>query len=333
MTIIIAEAGVNHNGDINLAKKLIDVAKKAGADFVKFQTFTADTSISKNAQKAEYQIASTGDEQTQFEMVKQLELTMQDHQVLIDYCCKQGIKFLSTAFDKKSFDSLLELDCLDYVKIPSGEITNLPLIRHMAQAGLPIIISTGMADLVEIESALRVLEAGGRPLDQIKLLHCTTEYPAPMNEINLSAIDTLRTRFGCDVGYSDHSLGIEVAIAAVARGACIIEKHFTLDRSMRGPDHAASLEPGELTQMVSAIRNIEIALGNGEKVPTKSEFKNRKIARKSIVAAQPISKGMLFSEDNITVKRPGLGLSPMLWDEVLGQTAKRDFLPDEFIEI
>lgn len=333
MTLIIAEAGVNHNGDVGLARKLIDVAKKAGADFVKFQTFTAETSISKNAEKAEYQIASTGDDQTQYQMVQQLELSIREHEDLIDYCREVGIKFLSTAFDIKSLDSLLALECLDFIKIPSGEIINLPLLRHMAKAGLPIIMSTGMADMGEIEAALQVLENAGASRDKISILHCTTEYPAPMDEINLAALDTIRGRFGCDVGYSDHSQGIEVAIAAVARGASIIEKHFTLDRTLPGPDHAASLEPDEFTQMVAAIRNIEIALGNGEKAPTKSEIKNRQIARKSIVAAQPISKGMLFSEDNITVKRPGLGLSPMLWDEVLGQTARRDFLPDELIEL
>lgn len=333
MTIIIAEAGVNHNGDIDLAKKLIDVAKQAGADFVKFQTFTADTSISKNAKKAEYQITYTDEGLTHYEMVKQLELSMQDFRTLIDYCHRCGIKFLSTAFDIQSLDNLLALKCLDYVKIPSGEITNLPLLRHMAKSALPIIMSTGMADMDEIEAALKVLEYAGTQRDKISILHCTTEYPAPKDEVNLLAMDSIRERFCCDVGYSDHTQGIEVAIAAVARGAKIIEKHFTLDSTLPGPDHAASLEPDEFAKMVTAIRSIESAIGDGYKRPSLSEKKNRLIARKSIVAAKPISKGEIFSADNLAVKRPGSGLSPMEWDTVIGKVAKREYTTDDMIEL
>ena len=333
MTIIIAEAGVNHNGDIALAKKMVNVAKEAGADFVKFQTFTADATITQNAEKAEYQIASTGNAQSQYEMVKDLELTFEDHVDLIEHCKNQGIKFLSTAFDIQSLKQLIELGCLDYIKLPSGEITNLPLIREMAKCDLPILMSTGMADLNEIEEAIVALEGAGVNRKKITVLHCTTEYPAPMKEINLKAMGQIQKLFGCEVGYSDHSLGIEVAIAAVAKGACVIEKHFTLSRNLQGPDHSASLEPQELKSMISAIRNIEFALGNGEKKPTNSELKNRIIARKSIVAARKIKRGEVFSEKNLAVKRPGKGISPMMWDNVVGQIAKQDFDFDDLIKL
>lgn len=330
-TFIIAEAGVNHNGDLELAKKLVAQAAAAGADAVKFQTFTTAKSISRGAPKADYQLASTGSTENQYEMVRKLELPRASHEVLLQACREHGIDFFSTAFDAESFDMLVELG-VDRVKIPSGEITNLPLLRHMARLRLPVLLSTGMATLGEIEAAIAVIEESGTPRELITILHCTTEYPAPMAEVNLMAIPALRSAFQLPVGYSDHTTGIEVPIAAVALGATVIEKHFTLDRSLPGPDHGASLEPDELAQMVSAIRNIEEALGDGVKRPTASELKNRAIARKSIVAAKPIYAGERFSPENLATKRPGTGISPMRWDEVLGRTAQRDYQEDEAIE-
>lgn len=329
--LIIAEAGVNHNGDIAMARQLVAVAAAAGADLVKFQTFDASKLVAAAAPKADYQIATTGDDESQYEMVRKLELSRADHDVLIADCKAQGIGFFSTAFDNDSFDLLLGLG-LDRVKVPSGEITNLPFLRHVARSGLPVILSTGMATLGEIDDAITALVAHGTPRDGITILHCNTEYPTPMSDVNLNAIPALRGAFGLPVGYSDHTAGIEVAIAAVAMGATVIEKHFTLDRGLPGPDHRASLEPGELTAMVTAIRNIEAAFGDGVKRPTVSESKNRPIARKSIVAATPIAAGDVFTAANLTTKRPGTGLSPMRWDEVLGRTARRAFAIDEIIE-
>jgi N,N'-diacetyllegionaminate synthase len=330
-TIIIAEAGVNHNGDLELAKQLIDVAAKAGADYVKFQTFSADRMVSKSAPKAEYQQQVTDASETQYEMLKRLELSNEMHLNLIKHCEGQSIKFLSTGFDIESVDLLIGLG-IDLIKIPSGEITNLPYLRYIGSFGLPVILSTGMTTMDEIGNALTVLEGSGLSRPQITVLHCTTEYPTPMNEVNLRAIASIRKTFGVDVGYSDHTVGIEVSIAAVALGASVIEKHFTLDRSLSGPDHKASLEPNELIAMVKAIRNIEDSLGSGIKEPTLSEIKNLHIARKSIMAKQQIEKGEILSTTNLIVKRPGNGISPMHWDQLLGQIASRDYLPDEMID-
>ena len=331
MTLIIAEAGVNHNGDLGMARELIAVAAAAGADLVKFQTFDAASLIAADAPKATYQITATGDDESQFDMVRKLELSAADHDVLIAECARHGIGFFSTAFDTRSFDLLLALG-LDRVKVPSGEITNLPFLRHVAAAGKPIILSTGMATLGEIEDALNVLEAGGTPRGHVTILHCNTEYPTPMRDVNLRAMTSIGAAFGTAVGYSDHTSGIEVAIAAVALGASVIEKHFTLDRRLPGPDHAASLEPAELKAMVAAIRNIEVALGDGRKRPSPSEIGNRAIARKALVAAVPIRAGEAFTAANVTAKRPGTGISPMRWDEVIGTVARRDFAADEPIE-
>jgi N,N'-diacetyllegionaminate synthase len=330
-TIIIAEAGVNHNGDLELAKQLIDVAAKAGADYVKFQTFSSDRMVSKSAPKAEYQQQVTDASETQYEMLKRLELSNEMHLNLIKHCEGKSIRFLSTGFDIKSVDLLIELG-IDLIKIPSGEITNLPYLRYIGSLGLPVILSTGMSTMDEIGNALTVFEGSGLSRSQITVLHCTTEYPTPMNEVNLRAIDSIRNTFGVDVGYSDHTVGIEVSIAAVALGASVIEKHFTLDRSLPGPDHKASLEPNELIAMVKAIRNIEDSLGSGIKEPALSEIKNLRIARKSIMAKQRIEKGEVFSTSNLIVKRPGNGISPMHWDQLLGQIASRDYLPDEMID-
>lgn len=331
-TLIIAEAGVNHNGDINLAQELIDVAAESGADFVKFQTFNADEMCSTHANKAEYQNNSTDANESQYDMIKRLELTRDMHEVLIEHCNTRGIQFFSTGFDVESIDLLVELG-LERFKIPSGEITNLPYLRHVGKLGKPVILSTGMAKLDEIQVALEVLEKEGTPRSNITVLHCNTEYPTPMVDVNLRSMLTIRDAFDVQVGYSDHTLGIEVAIAAVALGATIIEKHFTLDRNLIGPDHQASLEPEELKAMVKATRNIEKAMGDGVKQPSASEMKNLSIARKSLVAAQPISEGEVFSKTNLAVKRPGIGLSPMYWDEVLGCKAPRNFAPDELIEL
>lgn len=331
-TFIIAEAGVNHNGNLELAYKLIDVAKEAGADTVKFQTFTADTSVTKTAKKAGYQNKTTDIKESQYEMIKKLELNEQHHKKLISYCKNKNIQFLSSPFDFSSIELLNKLGLNTY-KIPSGEIINLPYLRKVGEYNKNVIMSTGMADLGEIESALNILINAGTKKEKITILHCNTEYPTPIEDVNLSAMLTIKNAFDVNVGYSDHTMGIEVPIAAVSMGARVIEKHFTLDRNLPGPDHKASLEPGELKAMVKAIRNIEKALGNGIKKPSPSELKNKPIVRKSIVAAKNIKKGEVFTEENITVKRPGNGISPMCWDEVSGRIAKRDFYADELIEI
>lgn len=329
-TLIIAEAGVNHNGSIENAHRLIDAAKSAGADAVKFQTFNAEKLVSCNAQKADYQKRSNSNGQTQLEMLKSLQLTKLQFLNICEYCVNKNILFLSTPFDFESIDMLEELDMPIY-KIPSGEITNLPYLIKIASLGKPIILSTGMSTLDEVESALNVLKSNGA--GDISLLHCNTEYPTPYDDVNLLAMNTLKRRFGVKVGYSDHTLGIEVPIAAVALGARIIEKHFTLDKTMEGPDHKASLEPDELKKMVDSIRIIEKTLGSGEKKPTRSESKNIDIARKSIVAKTNIIAGDTFCEENITVKRPGNGISPMKWFEVLGKTATKNFEEDELITL
>lgn len=331
-TLIIAEAGVNHNGDIELAKQLVISAKAAGADIVKFQTFKADGLVTKSAMKASYQEINTGSAESQYEMLRKLELSRDDHIVLIDECRRRDIGFFSTAFDADSFDMLVALG-LSQIKIPSGELTNLPLLRHMTRLGLPVILSTGMASLGEIEAALEVIQQAGTPRHLITVLHCTTEYPTPMTDVNLRAIPSLKTALGVNVGYSDHTQGIEVPIAAVALGATIIEKHFTLDRTLAGPDHQSSLEPDELKAMVDAIRNIEAALGDGVKRPSEAELKNKPIARKSLVATRTIQAGEVFSADNISAKRPGTGISPMRWDEIIGRRATRNFAIDELIEL
>lgn len=329
-TIIIAEAGVNHNGEIDLAKKLIDVAAQAGADYVKFQTFKSDLLVSKNAKKASYQKQNTSSaSDSQLEMLRKLELSENNHEDLILHCKKRNIKFLSTAFDLESIDYLKNK--LDFYKIPSGEITNLPYLRKVASLGLPIIMSTGMASMKEIKDAFNVLIQGGILVKDITILHCNTEYPTPMKDVNLSAMNTIGKELGVSVGYSDHTLGIEIPIAAVALGACVIEKHFTIDRSLPGPDHKASLEPNELNQMVKSIRNIEIALGNGIKRPSESEKKNIEIARKSIVASKDINIGEILNEDNLTVKRPGNGMSPMLWDNIINTKATKNYKKDDLI--
>jgi N,N'-diacetyllegionaminate synthase len=330
-TLIIAEAGVNHNGELGLARRLIEVAAEAGADLVKFQTFSADRLVTRYAQKADYQ-KRDGTTESQHAMLRRLELTREMHEALIDHCKANGIEFFSTPFDRESVEMLTELG-LNRFKIASGELTNLPLLREIGGHGGRIIVSTGMGTLDEIRDALVILEQAGTPRDRITVLHCNTEYPTPMGDVNLRAMLTIRDRLGVAVGYSDHTPGIEVPIAAVALGASVIEKHFTLDRDLPGPDHRASLEPAELKAMVAAIRNIETALGDGVKRPTASESKNLPIARKSLVAARAIRAGETFNESNIALKRPGTGLSPMRWDEVVGRKAPRDFAPDEFIEL
>lgn len=331
-TLIIAEAGVNHNGDLSMARQLIEAAAEAGADIVKFQTFNADRLVTARACKAAYQIQTTDSDESQYTMLRRLELTPDMHRELICHCKQKCIRFLSTGFDIESVDLLVKLG-VDRIKIPSGEITNLPYLRHVGRLGKPIILSTGMATLGEIEAAIEVLERAGARRSQITVLHCNTEYPTPMTDVNLRAMLTIQTAFGVPVGYSDHTEGIEVTIAAVALGASMIEKHFTLDRQLPGPDHKASLEPDELKGMVRAVRNIEQALGSATKLPSQSEKKNKGIVRKSVVAARPIQAGETFSEENLTAKRPGTGLSPMRWDEVLGRIARRDFAADELIEL
>ena len=323
-TLIIAEAGVNHNGSIDIAKKLIDVAADAGVDYVKFQTFKADKLVSKSAKKAAYQIENTGSEEdSQYAMIKKLELDREKHEILIKHCKKKEIKFLSTAFDLDSVDLLLELG-IDLFKIPSGEITNLPYLKKIALTKKPIVLSTGMSTLGEIENALDVLLENGIERSDITILHCNTEYPTPMSDVNLKAMNTIGEAFKVKIGYSDHTLGIEIPIAAVARGAICIEKHFTLDRNMEGPDHRASLEPWELKSMVKSIRNIEIALGNGIKQPSKSERKNVLVARKSIHLAKALSANHVITLTDLQMMRPGNGISPMNIDLVIGSTLKRD---------
>ncbi len=328
--LIIAEAGVNHNGDIKLAYEMIDKAKWAGADIIKFQTAKPELVISKYAQKAEYQKNTTGEEESQLEMCKKIHLKFEDYIPLKKYCEELGIKFLSTPFDIESIHFLEELGC-DMWKIPSGEITNYPYLVEIAKTGKDIIMSTGMCNVDEIRDAIMLLKEQGA--GEIRLLHCTTEYPTPYEDVNLLAMNTLENEFGLKVGYSDHTKGIEVPIAAVAMGATIIEKHFTLDNNMEGPDHKASLEPSELKAMVDAIRNIEKAKGSGVKVPAQSEIKNINIARKSIVAKCDIKKGDVLTTENITTKRPGDGINPMKWNEVIGTYAVRDFKEDELIEL
>ncbi len=331
-TIIIAEAGVNHNGDINLAKKLVESAADSGADYVKFQTFIADEMVSRNAKKARYQIENGSDNHSsQFEMIKNLELTPEMHDDLIIHCNNNGIKFLSTAFDFKSI-KLLKNYKLDLFKIPSGEITNLPYLEKIAKQRYPLyIMSTGMCNLSDIEHAINVLEDNGVSRKKITILHCNTEYPTPIEHVNLTAMHTIRDAFKVSVGYSDHTLGVEIPIAAVAMGAKVIEKHFTLDNNLQGPDHKASLEPSELKQMVSSIRKIENALGDGIKKPSSSEKKNMDVARKSIVAKAKIKKGEKFTNENITIKRPGNGISPMKWYDILDTISNRDYNVDDLI--
>ncbi|MEW7009879.1 N-acetylneuraminate synthase [Lentilitoribacter sp. EG35] len=329
-TLIIAEAGVNHNGDIDLARKLIDEAAASGADIVKFQTFQARNIASRNAAKADYQKQNTRLEETQFEMLQRLELAQQHHSKLLQHCEERNIRFLSSGFDISDLEFLIALG-IDRIKIPSGEITNLPYLRFAGNSGLPILLSTGMASLNEVEDAIKVLLNAGSHLSKITVLHCNTEYPTPFGDVNLKAMNTMAKTFGVKIGYSDHTLGIEVATAAVALGATVIEKHFTLDRNMSGPDHAASLEPKELKAMVIAIRNIEIALGDGIKQVSESEKKNIKIARRSLFANTEIKKGDMFTPKNLVAKRPGTGISPMQWDDVIGTKAHRDYLEDEMI--
>lgn len=330
-TLIIAEAGVNHNGDMRLAKQLIDAAAEAGVDYVKFQTFKSEKLVSKNAEKASYQKENTGDaSESQLKMLQKLELSEADHYELIAYCKLKNIKFLSTAFDLDSIDFLNKLN-IDLFKIPSGELTNYPYLEKIGSSGKRIIISTGMATLDEIGQAMAVLLKNGTLRHQISVLHCNTEYPTPMKDVNLNAMETIADTYSVPVGYSDHTLGIEVPIAAVAMGATVIEKHFTLDKTLPGPDHKASLEPDELKAMVKAIRNIEDALGDEEKEPTPSELKNKTIARKSIVANMAIKKGDVLTVYNITTKRPGHGISAMEWPNIIGTTAKKDYLEDDLI--
>lgn len=333
-TIIIAEAGVNHNGSIELAKRLVDKAVEAGVDYIKFQTFKASKLVTKSAKQAEYQQRNIGKEgDSQYQMLKKLELSKADHEELISYCKERGTSFFSTAFDFDSIEYLHSLN-LGVWKIPSGEVTNYPFLKRVAQYNEKTILSTGMCDMEDVRAAVNALYRNGLSKENLILLHCNTEYPTPFEDVNLKAMDALRSEFGVEVGYSDHTKGIEVPIAAVALGATVIEKHFTLDRNMDGPDHKASLEPDELKAMVCAIRNIEkVIAGDGTKHVSESERKNMAIARKSIVAACDIKAGDTLTEENLTVKRPGNGVSPMRWEEVIGMKAKRDFCEDELIEL
>ena len=331
-TLIIAEAGVNHNGDLAFARKLVDAAAEAGADLVKFQTFNADRLVTRAAKKADYQAQFTDRDETQHNMLRRLELTPAMHHELIVHCHVRNVGFFSTGFDTESVDLLASLG-QQLFKIPSGEITNLPYLRHVGRLGMPIILSTGMSNMPEIASAIQALEDAGTPRSKVTVLHCTTAYPTPMSDVNLRAMQTIKTTLGVAVGYSDHTSGFEIAIAAVGLGATVIEKHFTLDRNLPGPDHQASLEPAELKAMVAAIRNIETALGDGVKNSTASEAKNILVARKSLVASRDILLGEEFSAENLTAKRPGTGISPMRWDEIIGLKAIRDFVADEFIEV
>lgn len=329
---IIAEAGVNHNGNIDIAKRMIDSAAVADVDAVKFQTFRAEYLVSKSAPKAEYQKNSTLRAESQLEMLKKMELDIDSHRILIDYCKEKNIEFLSSAFDLESVDLLNDLG-LETFKIPSGEITNLPYLRKIGGLKKQVIMSTGMADMKEVKDALGILIEAGTKKKDITVLHCNTEYPTAIEDVNLLAMLTMKKELGVEVGYSDHTLGIEVPIAAVALGAKVIEKHFTLDRNMEGPDHKASLEPARLGAMVRAIRDVEKALGGGIKNPSVSELKNKAITRKSVVALRDIKKGELFTDENIIPKRPGMGISPMDWDSIINRRAKRDFQCDEMIEL
>jgi len=327
---IIAEAGVNHNGNLSTAKLLVDKAKESGADCIKFQTFISKNIVTKNAGKADYQKQQTDSNESQLDMLRKLELSFDDFKELKNYCKQKQIEFLSTAFDFDSIDFLNGLEMKRW-KIPSGDITNLPYLIKIAKFNRPIILSTGMSTMNDIRLAISTLKNNGN--SDITILHCTTEYPTPYQDVNLNAMLTIKNEFNVPVGYSDHTRGIEISIAAVAMGATVIEKHFTLDRNMEGPDHKASLEPDELKNMVNAIRNIEVALGDGEKIPSVSEKKNMTVARKSIIAKISIKRGEIFTEENLTVKRPGNGISPMKWFEILGQVAPRDFEEDELIEV
>jgi N,N'-diacetyllegionaminate synthase len=331
-TVVIAEAGVNHNGDMALAKKLVDVAADAGADYVKFQTFTADRLVTQDAKKARYQVEATGSLESQYQMLKKLEISVGMHHELMERCRQRHIGFLSTGFDIESVDLLYSLG-IRLFKIPSGEITNLPYLRHIGGLGGDVILSTGMSSLGDVEAALNILGEAGTERNRVTVLHCTTEYPAPLHEVNLRAMQNMGLVLGVKTGYSDHTQGIEVSIAAVALGARLIEKHFTLDRTLPGPDHKASLEPSELKTMLASIRNIELALGDGIKRVTPTEYLNQAIVRKSVVAGCFIRKGEKFSSANMTTKRPGNGISPMRWEELLGRTAVRDFARDELIEL
>lgn len=327
-TFIIAEAGVNHNGSLVIAKQLIDAAKNTGADAIKFQTFNADRLVAKTAEKAAYQKKRSDKNKYQYSMLKKLELSKNDHQVLIRYCGKKRIKFISSAFDEGSADLLAELGG-DLFKIPSGEITNTPYLKHIARKNKPLIVSTGMSTLGEVEKAIETIYSTGNK--DVTLLHCVTEYPAPYEEINLRAMITLRDAFHAPVGYSDHTTGIEIAVAAVAMGAVVIEKHFTLDKKMDGPDHKASLQPDEFKEMVRSIRNIEIALGDGRKVPAPCEMKNMQVTRKSIVSRIEIKQGEALSLENTVIKRPGNGIQPCDLDKILGRTVKMTIQPDQVI--
>jgi len=330
-TLIIAEAGVNHNGDLEIAKKLIDVAASAGADLVKFQTFNAERLVTEGAPKAEYQNTAADNSESQKEMLRKLELTESMHQELMAHCALRNIGFFSTGFDIESINMLVSFG-QELFKIPSGEITNLPYLRHIGKLGKEVILSTGMSSMDEIESAISALEKSGTPRAKIIVLHCTTAYPAPMVDVNLYAMQSIRSKFGVTVGYSDHTLGIEISLAAVALGATVIEKHFTLDRTLPGPDHKASLEPEELRSMIAGIRSIEEALGDGLKRLMPSEVNNRDVARKSVVARLPIISGQVLNEENLTTKRPGTGISPMDWDNLIGMISHRNYSVDELID-
>lgn len=329
-TLIIAEAGVNHNGDYSLGKKLIDAAKDAGANIIKFQVFKTEALVSKNAKKAEYQKTNGNDTESQFEMVKKLELSFENFKALKNYADQIGIEFLATAFDVDSLNFLKSLSPKLW-KVPSGEVTNLPYLEYIGRLQSRVLISTGMCDLDEVKKALEILIQNGTTKDKITVFHCNTEYPTPYKDVNLNAMLTIKKELGVSIGYSDHTAGIEVPLAAVALGATVIEKHFTLDKTMEGPDHAASLNPSELKAMVQGIRNIEVCLGSFEKKPSPSEIKNRAIARRSIVAITNIKKGDVFTEKNLGVKRPGNGISPMEWYNILGSIAEKNYSPDELI--
>jgi N,N'-diacetyllegionaminate synthase len=330
-TLIIAEAGVNHNGDIEIAKKLIDVAAEAGADLVKFQTFNAERLVTGSASKAGYQILESDPTESQQTMLRKLELSEAMHQDLISHCIFRDVKFFSTGFDIESIDLLANLG-QELFKIPSGEITNLPYLKHVGQLKKNVILSTGMSTMNEIKSAVEILEESGTPKSRMTVLHCTSAYPAPIQDVNLLAIQEIRNKLGIAVGYSDHTLGIEISLAAVALGATVIEKHFTLDRTLPGPDHKASLEPSELKSMITGIRKIEQALGDGNKRVMPSEVDNQKIARKSIVAKLEIKAGEVFTEENLTTKRPGIGISPMEWNSLVGRKSSRNYYMDELID-
>lgn len=328
---IVAEAGVNHNGDVSIAKRLVDEAKACGADAVKFQAFNTMSLVTNSAKQADYQVKNTGSSASQSEMLRELELDAAEFAALVDYCAEKRIDFLCTPFDLDSINMLRRLGVTNF-KIPSGEITNVPYLRHLAAEAEHVIMSTGMANLGEVEFALHCLIGAGMEREQVSILHATTDYPTEMSDVNLNAVRTLKLALGCEVGYSDHTEGIEVAVAAVAIGATVIEKHFTLDRDMEGPDHVASLEPKDLSKMIRSIRNIELAMGNGLKAPKAGELKNLNLVRKSIVAGSEIQKGERFSESNLAVKRPATGISPIHWDELIGLSASKHYNPDDPIE-